>query len=332
MSHTICKIWGDIKLGGCLGLIFISFNVLANDTPAMIAAGGLVFTKNAAVTMVSEELYLSRNTVRVHYVFRNTGKFDWTGKVAFPMPKLSLQNMSEGSMARVRESATDNFLNFKVTVDSREFPYEREAKAWVGDKDISADLTALGLPFGAYSQALAKALQNLPRADAERLKTLGAAAVKQDADGTVEGIEPLWSAQVTYHWQQTFPVAADTMIEHEYTPMVGVSRGPTFTPSPVERTAYCISPATSSQILKANSDAGGGYLQAHFLSYVLKTGANWNGPIGTFRLMLDTGEPKNFFSSCLSGFKKTGDTVYVVENKNFTPLQDVSVVILTPAP
>jgi hypothetical protein len=41
---------------------------------------------------------------------------------------------------------------------------------------------------------------------------------------------------------------------------------------------------------------------------VLKTGANWAGPIGDFRLTLNKGDPKALISFCETGVVKTGPT------------------------
>lgn len=65
----------------CLGL-------RADDSSATIAAGGLVFQHNDAVRMLREDLYLSPNRVRIHFVFENTTSRDITLLVAFPLPDL----------------------------------------------------------------------------------------------------------------------------------------------------------------------------------------------------------------------------------------------------
>jgi hypothetical protein len=44
----------------------------ANDSTAETALGGLTFTKSDAISMDSEDLYISRDRVRVKYRFTNT--------------------------------------------------------------------------------------------------------------------------------------------------------------------------------------------------------------------------------------------------------------------
>ena len=65
---------------------------LANDTTAERAAGGLVFKQTADIDMVSEDLYVSVDRIRVAYVFRNRRPQDITVTVAFPMPDRDLSD------------------------------------------------------------------------------------------------------------------------------------------------------------------------------------------------------------------------------------------------
>jgi hypothetical protein len=61
---------------------------------------------------------------------------------------------------------------------------------------------------------------------------------------------------------------------------------------------------------------------------VLTTGANWAGPIGDFRLMVDKGESDSLVSFCADGVKKTGPTTFEVRHANFTPTRDLEILIL----
>ena len=44
----------------------------ANDSTAEVAIGGLTLTKSGAISMDSEDLYISRDIVRAKYRFTNT--------------------------------------------------------------------------------------------------------------------------------------------------------------------------------------------------------------------------------------------------------------------
>ena len=62
---------------------------------------------------------------------------------------------------------------------------------------------------------------------------------------------------------------------------------------------------------------------------MLKTGANWAGPIGQFRMVVDKQYPDNLISFCGDGVKKTGPTTFEITAKDVTPQQDLSILILT---
>lgn len=64
------------------------------------------------------------------------------------------------------------------------------------------------------------------------------------------------------------------------------------------------------------------------IAYVLKTAANWAGPIGDFRMTVDKGAPDSLVSFCAEGVKKIGPTLFEVRHENFTPTQDLHVLIL----
>jgi hypothetical protein len=59
----------------------------ANDSTAASSAGGLVLLKSEAISMDSEELYISPPKVHVKYRFMNETDRDITTTVAFPLRK-----------------------------------------------------------------------------------------------------------------------------------------------------------------------------------------------------------------------------------------------------
>src|SRR3954467_10283805 len=83
-----------ISLGLAAGLA-LAAGASANDSTATTGAGGLVLRQNADIDMVSEDLFVSVEQVRVHYVFRNRAARDLSVTVAFPMPDPDLSAMRE---------------------------------------------------------------------------------------------------------------------------------------------------------------------------------------------------------------------------------------------
>ena len=67
----------------------------------------------------------------------------------------------------------------------------------------------------------------------------------------------------------------------------------------------------------------------NWLSYVLVTGANWNGPIGHFRLEIST-DGRQIVDTCFDGLERVSDTSLVFEATNFTPTQNLSVIFHAP--
>ena len=78
-----------MKTLSALGLLLAaSVPALANDTSAQLTTGGLEFITNENIVMESEELFISRDQIKVVYEFHNTGDVDQNILVAFPMPDI----------------------------------------------------------------------------------------------------------------------------------------------------------------------------------------------------------------------------------------------------
>jgi len=51
-----------------LGLcVFISMQISANDSTGFVATGGVQYLKNPKISMQSEDLFISKNIIRVNY-------------------------------------------------------------------------------------------------------------------------------------------------------------------------------------------------------------------------------------------------------------------------
>ncbi len=64
------------------------------------------------------------------------------------------------------------------------------------------------------------------------------------------------------------------------------------------------------------------------LMYILKTAANWKGPIGTFKLTLKKPSSKSLISLCWSGLKKIDATTFEFNAKNFIPKTDLDILFI----
>jgi Domain of unknown function (DUF4424) len=132
---------------------------------------------------------------------------------------------------------------------------------------------------------------------------------------------------VTYHWMQTFPAGKVVSVTHSFHPAGGYifgfengSFGKDRDGGDVEQALvhdYCVGPVLLRALKKARNPA---LTQVH---YILKTGANWKGPIGRFTLRIQKEYPKDKISVCLDGFRKVDDRTFVLEQANFVPIRDL---------
>ncbi len=333
-------------------LLLVPATGQANDGFGGLSATGLQFGKSRAIRMVAEDLYVSAKQVRVRSLFRNDGKEDIQGEVIFPLPPISLSELSNSGFALAEEHLDrDNVVDFRVTVNGSiimvrteriavlEPPYDEERKASARydapGEEVTALLKGYGIPLSMNVQKVAAALARLPQTAKATLKTRGLADFFAG-----EPPAPAWSIIERYHWTQTFPAGREVTIEHRYNPAPpgGIFVWPdnqtdkdTYHHELI--TTYCIDAGTQQAIKKRLHPAEGsefsGTGTALYLDYVLTTANTWNGPIDTFHLTLDKGQPRNVLSLCIDGLRKTGPTTFEVEKKDFRPDQDLRLLIIT---
>ena len=98
------------------------------------------------------------------------------------------------------------------------------------------------------------------------------------------------------------------------------------------RETYCtdgpFTSAAQSLYRKANAHNPKVRASEKYLSYVITSGANWAGPIGTFRLIVDKGDPQTLVSFCGDGIKKIGPTTFEMTAKNYTPRRDIDLLFI----
>jgi hypothetical protein len=128
---------------------------LANDSTASTAAGGLVLERTDDIDMVSEDLFVSADQVRVHYVFLNRSPRDIETIVAFPMPDRDLGEEYGGDVAYPTA--------FHTSVARQPVNAHLERKAVVEGHDYTALLTELNIPIAPDRiDAATKAMDRLP--------------------------------------------------------------------------------------------------------------------------------------------------------------------------
>lgn len=316
-------------LGLSLGLALIAAPAVANDSTASMGAGGLVLQRTDGIAMVSEDLYVSAREVRVKYRFLNHTAEPIETIVAFPMPDVS--GSWEENVGGDVDS--DRVVPFITWVDDHAVHAQVERKAMVGDRDVTAELTAMHLPLSPSGAAAMTALEALSDADADRLAAAGLINVERGSGS--RWISPQWTLKSTWYWTQYFEPGREVVIEHLYAPAIGGSAGSIVgdreTDLPDITAEYAARYCTDRAFIDAatRKRAEGLYLTETWVDYILTTGANWSGPIGDFRLVVDKGAADNLVSFCGEGVRKIGPTQFEVRHQNWTPTRDLSVLILT---
>lgn len=321
-----------------VGLALIA-PAFANDSSAELGAGGLVLTKNADIEMRSEDLYISAERVRVNYVFFNRANRDITVHVAFPMPDIT----EEGDPNSVPTEDPTNILAFRTLVNGKPVKADVEQRVFVNAVEHTQLLRSLNIPLAPHLASTEKALQRLPPARLQELEKLKLIEITEydQGKGMEKHPEPRWTLKTTWFWEQTFAANAETRVEHSYKPATGASAG-TSLGSPDQagedwfkdyQKKYCMDRDFLNSMDRARRSAkldfGAPYTEQR-VSYILTTGANWAGPIGSFRLVVDKGAAKNVVSFCGQGVKKISPTQFEIRRENFTPTEDFHVLIMRP--
>ena len=325
-----------VPIAGVLAAILaLAGTAAANDGILEREAGGLVFRHTDDIDMLSEDLYVSLDRIRVRYRFRNRTARDLRLTVGFPLPDHDLRADFYGDTAYPTE--------FRTLADGRPVTTQVEYRALRGETDHSALLTGLGIPLmyaeGGDIAPIERALSALPQADQQRLLALD---LVEPLDAPRDGVTltPLWTVREIWHWEQVFPAGRDLVIEHSYRPGAGGTVLTALTPDlrsgdygAEQARDYARRYCTDARFLAAVDRlwAGGRRsISESYVSYILITGAGWRSPIGEFRLVVDKGRPGNLVSFCGEGVRRIGPTRFEMRRRNWRPSEDLHVLVLQP--
>ena len=319
--------------------------VFANDTMAELKTGGLSYVQSLEVAMEEEDLFISQQEIRVDYVFSNETDKDIETVVAFPMPDVSGgpdQNIALDDMDG------DNMLGFSVTQDGKPITPTLQQRAYANEIDVTDELKAKGVPLPPLGQTAAEAADRLD--EATKRDWIARGIVMDDSYDAGKGWEhhalPLWTLRSVYWWKTVFPANSRVKVSHRYKPSVGGTVSTTYLDENNQPKGeryedyvrrFCIDEAMVRAARKSNEAmaAGKAYFTESWISYVLRTGANWNGPIKRFKLTVDKGKKENLVSFCGNGVRKTGPTTFEMTAEDFFPEKDLDILILVstqPAP
>jgi hypothetical protein len=322
-------------IGGVL--LAVTCAARANDSAAELSIGGLQFVRTSDVAMESEDLRISLNRVAVHYRFANMSGKPVTLTVAFPLPDIDL---SDAENIALPSADPVNFVDFETRIDGVAAEFRIDQRAMLGDKDVSAQLDQFKLPLLPLGRREIHAAE-LPEAIRSKLADQGLLRpVRTDEKGHQQ-YAAAWIAKTSAVRQQTFPPEREVVVEHRYRPSVGTSydtilqrdlRSSASLFSEVQRYRkdYCISDTFLAQLDKLTGDGASDapMIGERRINYVLRTGANWAGPIRSFRLTIDPGSSDRLVSFCSGRLQPTAPTALEFAAKDFTPEGDLKILIV----
>jgi len=315
----------------------------ANDSSAAVGVGGLELRQNDSISMDSEDLFISRQLVKVKYRYTNRSNKDVETLVSFPLPSIPW-----GIAPYLSEQGYPdwNNLRFSTKIDGKAATLTRVDRVEVNGKDVSARLKQLGWPVDYWENyEFMEKLIGLP--EQQKAAALKEGLLRRPADDP-NSVEPAWQLVTHITRKQIFPAGKTITVEHEYMPVAGGSVGGAlvaeYRKNPETRFAdyakqYCIDRPFLAGFDKAYAaklktyaakgvDYAGVPHMEHWVSYVLKSGANWKGPIKDFRLVIDKEKPDNLLSFCGTGVKKISPTRFEVRKTNFEPSSDLDILIV----
>src|SRR5215471_19838025 len=309
----------------------------ANDSRAELAVGGLVFTKSAEISIESEDLTITPENVTVRYVFLNQSASPVTLTVAFPLPDIDL---ADGANIAFPTSDPVNFVGFSTKVDGKPINFNINQRAILNNKDVTTTLREMGIPALPVGAQQLK-INELPQQTRDRALAAGLLVQSGTNDKGEPLYEPTWTLKTSVVRQQTFPPGKPVSVEHRYRTSVGMSfdsvlraglRQNKALESEVQRykTNYCVLDdfLRSVDKLAGSDEANKANIQERRISYVLKTGANWAGPIKNFHLVVDKGQPDRIVSFCGDGVKKISPTAFELRARDFTPTRDLNIIMV----
>jgi len=336
--------------------------------------GGLVFKKNEAITMLSEDLFLSPKLVRVTYTYENTTSEDVDILVAFPIP--SPKRFDSEFSGHSSFEGYIKSLNFKTWVNNKPvdwWPYFGKNTAWgekcrelwnqrnsLYDKEgycfksrsgkikfDNSDCNTSELVLNDDLKAKISSIQKLEKQYSCKAKP------------TIQSIDPYSEAEdyVSILRNQKFPAKSITKVVHEYKPDYWVSV-PLYNIFSMEEAINgrplfefqdatvlgCVNKKDALDILDGwektlrenfpegnfvNGTENRSYedtISTRGLSYILKTGKNWNGRIGKFRLEVNTGNTEAILNTCFEPLERVSNSSYIFEANDYLPNKNIDII------
>lgn len=300
----------------------------ANDSTGYVSTNGIEYLKNPNIAMTSEDLWLSKDKIRVAYRFDNLTPNDISETVVFPLPLVeSVMDSDFADTTRLIHSFSvkANGQVVKPTMHTRAFVYPIDR---AGNQNTNA--TPIDVTESFKQCGLSESELRYPWTQIGDIDKISAKLMNCQLPA-IQRIKPLlntfgddkavWYGQLVYSFNQKFLAKRPTFIEHTYTPLVGGS---------VMIHKDNLAPYCASQDRDFLSAAKQG-LPYQTMGYILKTGANWAKPIQNFTMTVER-DSDEIVSYCWQGNAKKvikGDKVqFIMKKSNYLPTHDIDIIFI----
>jgi len=317
-------------VGAALLACAVGTPAFAQEPDFSTGAGGLVIDAGDRIEILSQDLYISRQAVRLRYVLRNRTANEVTIPIRFPLPDRGITR----HQFELRWPA-----DFRTSVDGVPVTLQPRRRALLGTEDHSDLLTQLGVPIShldAGYEPVLQALAALPRDAQARLATLGLVEISE-TQGGAPLLNPLWTVRESWQWEQAVPAGRDLVVDHSYTPglagavNVGMAshaiRNSESGQEQIRR--YCLDDAFLAGVDRlAALDAQDPSIAESWFTFF-----HGSGPVvGEYRLVVDRGDERTLASFCGEGARPAGPTQVELRRSNWRPEGALRVLFLAPAP
>ncbi|WP_228284681.1 MULTISPECIES: DUF4424 family protein [unclassified Psychrobacter] len=327
MMKSLCHLLSKAVFMTCglTATVLLPITVQANDSAGYVATGGVEYIKNKNISMHSEDLYISKDEIRVNYEFKNLSNKDITETILFPMP--AIPSFIDSDYADI--DAT--YDSFKIWVNGRAIQPKLHVRTFMSPLVIEDGYTthadeAVDTTDIFTSCGINKAEMLVPwtyQVDAEYVNRKLLACDNPKLTRFIDDrTDPyiFWDSQIIYSWQQTFKANSTTTVKHTYAPLVGGS----VHLGEEEFGDFCVDDYTR----RGFHESGARPYEA--LSYILTTGANWAKPIKDFTLTVER-DNNELVSFCWQGkgkVKKIAPNTFQIKESDFVPTHDFNVIFI----
>lgn len=300
-------------------IMYVSIaTAVADDGFFAIGLGGAATISHTNdVAMEKETLAISKNLVKVDFIFRNLTNHSLDVPMMFPLPP---QEFYDPYLPREQREPFNSTLGFEVSNNGHSQLFtiqviaqlcqplsslDRRNGVQMHCEDVTSKLRAMGLTDGQIGF-----IDEETRFNSLQLKQMRAEMLL--SSGSYNTDEPLWAADISYLWTMHLSSRGTSHVTHQYAPLTSTGAYGDFNASGSDQ-QFCID---RHELRDGNNTE---------VDYILRSANSWAGPIRDFTLhiMQDNSQPANIcFAAPLHQLKSGTLEAHI---RNFVPKSDLIV-------